>query len=262
MIAAIEIDGKQILLDATNPYSVSNILPLRDLNWTGRLIKSDGSSKEINLVPTTTSKQTINIMAKMDAKAAVSGKARLMRTDYSAESFREKYAAQNKQQYVEMLENRYGNALISEYVSDVTADLSKPVAESFTFTTDNVSDVIGEKIYVNPMLFFTESQNPFVLETRQLPIYYGYPFQIKYNISLEIPEGYAIESKPKSVKITTGENVGYFTFNIQSAENKVQISVTQEINSALISGNFYEPLKEFYKKMIEKQNEKIVLKKI
>ena len=262
VIAAIEIDGKQILLDATDPYATLNILPLRDLNWTGRLIKSDGSSKEIALVPATASKKTINIVAKMDAKAAVTGKLRTIRTDYSALSFREKYATQNKEQYVEKLENEYGDAQISEYSSDNSADLSKAVTEAFAFATGNASEFIGDKIFVSPMLFFTEQQNPFVLETRDLPIYYGYPFQIKYNISLEIPDGYAVESLPKSGRITTGENLGNFSFNAISAENKVQISVTQEINSAIVSGNFYEPLKEFYKKMIEKENEKIILKKI
>ena len=49
VIAAAEIDGKQILLDATHKYTTQNILPLNVLNWTGRLIKKDGTSQEINL---------------------------------------------------------------------------------------------------------------------------------------------------------------------------------------------------------------------
>lgn len=52
VIAAADIDGKQILLDGTSKFTTQNILPFNTLNWTGRLIKNDGTSQEINLVPT------------------------------------------------------------------------------------------------------------------------------------------------------------------------------------------------------------------
>jgi len=262
VIAAIEIDGKQILLDATDKYATFNILPLRALNWTGRLIKPDGSSSEIKLVPESASRESVNILGKIDANGKVSGKLRRVKSDYEALSFREKHADQNREQYVEGLENQWDGVHITDYVSDNGADLSKPVTESLAFADENGAEIIADRMYLNPMLFFTADKNPFVLEKREFPIYFGFPFQQKYNFNLEIPEGYAVESLPKSTKITTGENVGNFTFNIMTADNKIQLSVVKEINSAIISANFYEPLKEFYQKMIEKQTEKIVLKKI
>ncbi|SHF69050.1 hypothetical protein SAMN05443549_10124 [Flavobacterium fluvii] len=81
-------------------------------------------------------------------------------------------------------------------------------------------------------------------------------------MSISIPEGYAVESIPKAMKISTGENVGLFAFNILSEQNKIQIVITKEINNAIVSENFYPVLKDFYQQMIDKQNEKIVLKKI
>jgi Domain of Unknown Function with PDB structure (DUF3857) len=260
VIAAIALDGKTVLLDATDKNATLGILPLRDLNWTGRLIKPDGTSTEINLVPETASKETVNMMAKIESDGKATGKVRMVKTDYNAFWFRDQHGQQAPAQYQEWLENQYGGIEIYELVPDRSTDLSKPVAETFNFAAQ--SEVIGDKIFVNPMLFYAADKNPFVLENRELPIYYGYPFQKKYNISLEIPEGYVVESLPKSIKLTTGENVGNFTFNISSAENKIQLSVSQEINLAIISGNFYGSLKEFYQQMVVKQNEKIVLKKI
>jgi len=262
VIAAIEIDGKQILLDATDAHTAFNILPMRVLNWTGRLIKPDGSSKEIQLAPQTPSRQIFNMMAKIGSDAKVSGKLKVVKTDYEAQAFHEKDAGLNKEQYIEKLENRYNQISISDFSSDNTADVSKPVSETFNFVAQNDSEIIGDKIFINPLLFFTMNTNPFVLEERQFPVYYGYPFQMRYNINLEIPEGYVVESLPKSVKIVTGEDVGSFTFNINNADNKIQITVSKEINKAIVSGAFYEDLKEFYKKMIEKQAEKIILKKV
>jgi hypothetical protein len=34
-----------------------------------------------------------------------------------------------------------------------------------------------------------------------MPIYFGYPTENKYNIIMEVPEGYAVESIPKPIKL-------------------------------------------------------------
>jgi hypothetical protein len=42
-----------------------------------------------------------------------------------------------------------------------------------------------------------------------MPIYFGYPKQEKYQITINIPEGYLVESVPKPIKIATVENVPF-----------------------------------------------------
>ena len=262
VIAAAEIDGKQVLLDATNKFTTQNILPLYALNWIGRLIRRDGTSEEINLVPNFSSKKAINMMVAIDGMGKISGESRFQRTDYEAFTFREKYAGIDKENYLEKVENDLNGIQINGYTIDNVKDLSKPIVENFTFTTDNQCEIIGGKMYIDPLLFFTQTKNPFVQEKREFPIYFGYPKQENFNVSIEIPEGYAIESIPKAMKISTGENVGLFTFNILSQGNKIQILVTKDINTALVSADFYDVLKNFFQQMIEKQNEKIILKKV
>ena len=262
VIAAVIIDGKQLLLDATSKNSVPDILPFRDLNWTGRLIRQDGTSKEINLVPKNMSKESVVVVAKLEANGTLSGKCRVYKTDYMAYGFRETFGKANTVQYVEKLESKLNNVAISNYVVENTDDLLKPISESFDFISNNGVEIIGNKIYINPLLFYAVSKNPFVAETRELPVYFGYPNQEKYNVNIDIPDGYMIESIPKSMALSLGENVGSFTFNIASKENKIQLNAVNELKVTMISGAFFGSLKEFYQKMIDKQNEKIVLKKI
>lgn len=263
VIAAVTVDGKQVLLDATDKNAAPNILPMRDLNWTGRLIRPDSSSEEIKLVPKNLSKETISIIAKIAANGSASGKLKHSRTDYEGLYFRNKYGAVAQSDYLENLENKYPGLKIAAYTSDLDSNTAKPITESFDFTSDNVAEIIDNKIYVDPLLFYTLEKNPFVLEERELPVYYGYPFQVKHSINLEIPDGYAIESLPKIIKVVTGQDpFGTFTFNISATENKIQIVASQEITAPMVATHLYGSLKDFYKKMIEKQNEKIVLKKI
>lgn len=263
VIAAADLDGKQILLDATHKYTTQNILPLNVLNWTGRLIKQDGTSQEINLVPTIPSKVNYTLMTKINNLGHITGKFRVQKTAYEAYSFREKYANQNEENYLEKLENNLDGILINDYsVESRDTDMSKPVIETFTFTSENHCEIIGGKMFIDPLLFFTLKKNPFVQEKRQMPIYFGYPKQEKYNINLEIPEGYAVESIPKSSKIASEDNVILFVMNSQVEGNKIQIIITKEINAAIMEAEYYSNLKDFFQKIIDKQNEKIVLKKI
>jgi hypothetical protein len=262
VIAAVEMDGRQILLDASNKNTTQNIIPLYAINWTGRLINQDGTSREIKLVPSSPSRKGINMIVAIDKKGGVSGKYTLQRTDYEAFAFREKYSGINQQNYLEKVEDDLKGLQISDYSIENSKDLSKPVIESFTFTTDNECEIIGDKMYINPQLFFTQSQNPFLQEKREFPVYFGYPKQEKLNINIDIPEGYVVESIPKPIKLLTGENVGSFVMNCVNLGNKVQIAISKEINKEIVSSDFYDVLKKFYQQMIDKQNEKIVLKKI
>ncbi len=262
VIAATEIGGKQILLDATNKKTAANILPMNVLNSTGRLIRQDGTSDEVSLVSNIQSKELINMMVTIDGMGKMDGKARIQKTDYEAFGFREKYKGINKENYLEKIENDLNGIQISDYVIENVDDLSKPIVENITFTSDNDCEIISGKMYINPLLFFTQTNSPFVQEKREFPIYFGYPKQEKFNVMIEIPEGYVVESFPKTIKIATIENIGLFIFNVLVTGNKIQILVTKDINSARLPSNYYTVLKDFYQKMTYKLNEKIVLKKI
>lgn len=95
-----------------------------------------------------------------------------------------------------------------------------------------------------------------------MPIYFGYPRTTRYNISYEIPEGYTLESLPKPMKVSTEGKELIFSFNAVYDQNKIQILIAEEVNMSIISGDYYETIKDFYQKMIDKENEKIVLKRI
>ena len=262
VIAGVEIDGKQILLDATNKQTIPNVIPLNALNRFGRLIRKDGTSEEVNLMPKTTLNENTVLYVSVDEHGKIAGKCRIQKNDYPAFSFRENNKGFNRESYLEKLENSLNGIQISDYKIENIANLDKPIIESFTFVTGNHCEIIGGKMFINPKLFFTNSRNPFVKEERQMPIYFGYPKQKKYQITINIPEGYLVESVPKPIKVATVENVGVFIFNILPEGKRIQISLTEEINAPLVSSDFYEVLKDFFQQMIDKQNEKIVLIKV
>lgn len=264
VIAAAELDGKKILLDATNKYTTPNVLPLNVLNWRGRLIKEDGSSEGIELISENVSDEECNLKATLKADLGIiDGVLSIKRTDYSAFNFRELNANKSQDVYLEDLENDLNKIEIVAYsVENKTEDLAKPILENFNFTSKNSYDLIGGKIFINPLLFFTESKNPFVQEERQMPIYFGFPNRYIYNVTLELPQGYVLESLPESKRVVTENKEASYKMFIISEDGKIKIKVIKEINKAIFATEDYNMLKEFFQKIIVSQNEKIVLKKI
>lgn len=262
VIAAVEINDGMILLDATEKYSIPNVLPLRDLNWYGRLIRKDGTSMEVDLMPKAFSKESTNMNLVLGNNGSIDGKIRTQFTNHEALYFRQKHLVTSKDNYLEALENKNNNIEISDYVRENELELSKPIVENYSFKDSKTVEVINDKIYISPLIFLASKENPFKQEVREYPVDFGYPTENKYNINIEIPEGYVVESLPKVMNIATGENVGAFKYIIANEGNKIQISITENINTAIVPADFYDVLKDFFQQMIDKQNEKIVLKKV
>lgn len=263
VIAAAEIDGKRMLMDATSKFTTIDILPFHVLNWVGRLISRDGTSENVELLPTAPSKDVNNVIAVIDNRGNVNGKIRRQRTGYEALKFRDKYGSLPQDSYLEDLETVWRRSKIENYlVENKLTNLSNPVTESFNFSFEENDRLLADKMYINPMLCFGEYINPFNEEKRVLPLYFGYPKHTRYSIIVDIPTGYEAEFIPKSMSISIPEKLAIFTYKIGVSDSKIQVVANLENNGTILSASYYEDFKEFFKKVIEKQSERIILKKI
>lgn len=262
VICGVEIENGIIFLDATSKNTQPNILPSRALNWFGRIIRENKSSAEVSLDPKMLSKETVSIIATMDETGKITGKARDQYSEYNAYNFREISLGLSKDSYIEKLEKRYPGIEIDDYTTVNDKDLALPIIENFSFGHNALVENIGNKIYFSPLLHYTTKQNPFTQEIRQYPVDFTYPYQDRYLINITIPKGYVVESLPAAISMTMEENIGSFKYNILSSGDQIQLKVSFDMNYSNVSPEYYETLKNFYKGMIEKQNEKVVLKKV
>ena len=112
------------------------------------------------------------------------------------------------------------------------------------------------------MFFFAETKNIFTQEKREYPIDFIFPHQDKYNVSFTIPEGYVVETIPQSKSIAMIEGIGSFKYLISNNGNQFQIVYSVDINQAIVSSEYYDVLKNFFKEIVDRHSEKIVLKKL
>lgn len=262
VVALVKIDGKNIFLDATSKYSKPNMLPVRTLNWAGRIVKEGGLSGSISLQPDYKSSESIMMMASISNTGDVEGKVRRTCKDYIAYSFRAINSDLSEEDYLEKLEENYNGIEISDYSIKNKEEIGKPVIESFSFNTEDTAEIIGNKMYLSPLFWLTQTENPFKKENREYPIDYGYPWEDTYSVTINTPKGYAVESVPEPCNIIVGDGIGQFKLHISKTPLGLQIKSDLKINKAIISALDYQGLKDFYKAIVEKQTEKVVLSKI
>lgn len=262
VIAGVELsNGSVVLLDATNKNAVPNIIPENALNWFGRIVRKNGTSEMVDLYPKKVSLETISILAELKSDGSISGKQRKQLTDYNAFRFRSRHANRNHDDYVQELEKEHNFSAVENYEVTNTNDLSKPIVETYSFSSNSMTDIIDSKIYITPMLFHQMDVNPFKAEERAYPIDFNFPSKDTYNFSIKIPEGYVVESKPETLNLNMNQNMVSFRYSVSENLGTIQLSCVIEVNSPIIESDYYPHLKELFNQIVLKQNEKIVLVK-
>lgn len=262
VVAGIELDGKTILLDATDKYALPNILPARAVNWVGRMIYQKGGSKEVDLETMMLSKDNIILSYVISEDGKASGNLKRQLSNYYAYNYRNSYGQMELESIIQNKEKSFDNIEIENYKSENINDLSAAVIESFDFIDDKHIEVIGDKMYLSPLLFFGLEANPFKLEERTYPIEFRFPFIDKYLVSITIPDGYEVESFPKTENLLFSEKILAHKYIFTNEGKTLKLMLQDEVNTSILAAEDYQNLKEYFQKMVDKQTEKIVLKKI
>ncbi len=261
VVVCAEINGKDILLDATEKLSILGMLPQRALNWEGTLVLEDGRTRKINLYPKKISLGNTIMNITINDDGSIEGKQRTSYTNLKALQYRKEYKKYTKDEYVENLINTYTFDDLVDFEVKNLKDLNKPIMETYAFEFDEGVDVIGNEMYISPLFFLKIKSNPFKLEERNYPVNFVYTQSRKKIINIKIPEGYQVASLPKPIKVSLPDSMGSFLFNISEVAGGLNVISTFKINSAIIPAYKYLELKEFYNQRVLKEAEKVVLTK-
>ncbi len=259
VICGVEQNNKVLLLDASNKNGEINILEPKLLNWQGRLIRVDGSSNWIPLIPSKHAVNNTMISASISEDLDINGTVKMRLTGNLSQKARTKFEIIPDDEKRKILENENDGIEISNASFDNLETLNKPIAIIYDFETTNYIEEIGGKLYFSPMLFKAIEENPFKMEDRKYPIDYNYPKKERTIINIQIPDGYSVAFLPENTSFGLGNSEVGFKYNISNHENTIKLMVDFSVNQSLIPPDVYKNLKGFYQLMIEKMNEKVVL---
>jgi len=259
VISAVVFDnGSYVLLDATERYSLPNVLPIRALNWEGRLIKKGGDSYSLPLKMTRHAVEDNTLSVKVTEEGMVEGMMRSKFTLHNALNYRKKYNHLKEENVISKFEEKY-NIEIDNFRISNKQKLGKPIGQLMKFSSEDLIEEISGKTYITPMLFMATKTNPFKLENRKFPIDFATPWKDANRVSIQLPVGYTVEFVPEATAVELPEGLGVFKYQVKAIKNTISVISIVQINKSVITPQHYTFLKDFFKKIVEKQSEKIVL---
>jgi hypothetical protein len=265
IISSVNLDnGNVIFLDATDQFSTPNVLPTRCLNFNGILLKKDDFPEKIDLFPKYLSQQNNVMNVKIYENGNIHGKLRRRFSKHFGYKFRSDFREIETSSYIEGLENSF-NISVEDYDCKFKYAPAKPIVETIAFTSTFNQDIINGDIYVSPLFFFRRENNPFREDTneRKLPLNFTFPRSKKHVVTIEIPEGYEISYIPENYSNQILDNRFSYSYTINKInETNLQFLITQNINTSVLGVENYGEVKAHYEKILNKETEKIVLKKL
>ncbi|WP_300027301.1 DUF3858 domain-containing protein [uncultured Maribacter sp.] len=262
VIAGVKDGESYSFLDATEKYSMVNVLPMRDLNWFGRAINKDGTAVMVDLLPAKMSKEITMLNLVLDDDLSFEGSVKQRYSDYYAMLLRDKYNAETEVEYIQELEDKYSGIEISNFEIKEVTQPNKIINQAYEIYLDESIDDAGDKLYFSPLLHLSQDESPFKSEIREFPVDFGYPWEDSFIVNITLPENYTIATLPENKMISLPNKLGFFNFQISTLDNTLQISSKISFKKALISNDHYAQLKEFYRQIVEKHSEKVVLQRI
>ncbi|WP_416444432.1 DUF3857 domain-containing protein [Leeuwenhoekiella sp. A16] len=262
VIASVRLNGELILLDATEKFSVPNLLPARVYNWKGRLINKNGASEEVELYSDVPAHKNTLISAEIDQNGAIIGKSSTRFMALDALNYRRENANKEPETLATQKADENNLAEVYDLSIENIDELDSPVIETYNFEIGHGADIIGDKLYFTPLLYTALNASPFTLEERQYPVDFVHPFSLSKIVNLKYPDNYKVESIPEPLNVALPNGLGTFLYNITNQNGYVNVIARFVINKVLIEPADYASLKEFYNQRVKKEQEKIVLTKV
>lgn len=259
VVTHVKIDGKEYLLDATDPLLPAGMLPVRCLNGEGRLIKKD-DQRWVALAPEQIYSKLFNAKMTINSEGEIVGTGNESAGGYGGLSLRRTILEEGETKFMERVAKDVGDFSIGKPKIDNLNDIDKSLNITYDIKA-NGSGQTNDIIYLNPMLGYGEEENPFKLNERVYPVDFATPIDETYICHITIPEGYEVEEAPKSIAVNLPENSGRFMYMVQQQGNVIQVMSKVSINKPVFYAPEYAHLKELYDHIVAKHAEQIVIKK-
>jgi hypothetical protein len=259
-VAYAKIGEKVYMLDATDPLLPLGMLPFKALNWQGKIIAEKGIAW-INLYPKTAESYNNYVNLKFDESGNLIGDLSVQAKDYAGLKARHEIDENTEAKYIaEYFKNQADKFKVKEAKIENLKDIYQPLKITCKIEIEN--PLMGDKIYLEPYIIKSFTENPFKQEERRFPVDFGHPIQESFLLILNLPEGVEIEEMPKNMNLIMPDKTASFTYTVGKTGNMLQVRGRMVIEKPVYEPEEYVHLRDFFSQLIAKQSEQIVLKRV
>ncbi len=262
VIAAIPQGEDYLFLDATAKYLDAGYLPGRTLNLDGVLITHDRKGIRISLENPNKGNVQNMVLSELTDDLLIKGQARTIYSGYKASVARNDVKdAEKGEGYTKELHDRFPNLDVISFKDTGSDSTAAKVVHNLQFELSGQADEAGDLIYLNPMMIWQDLENVFKTEKREFPVFYNSYGTEKHSITITLPINIQVESLPAPVRMSLPDNLGSFSYNVVANGTNISIQYLKTENTDIISQEYYEALRNYTSLIIDKQAEKVVLRR-
>ena len=148
-------------------------------------------------------------------------------------------------------------------IANIKTDYSKseqPIAIiSYDMTAEKYATITGSRMFVPLNPFRNLWGKNFSSSSRKLPIHIQAAINQTDSISIDLPEGFSIESMPQPSSISS--KFGNFSSHIESSDNSLLLIQKLTVPTGEYSAESYQEMKAFFQKVDSALSERVVLRK-
>lgn len=263
MIAAARVDGKYFLFDATDSLCTANILPTRALNDKGRVILDSKNSEWVDLQNNKIAKTQVSYDLVLNPDGSFAGKMTRSYDDYGAYFRRLNiYNHNGPEGFVKYLEDANPGLQITKWDIQNLSNLGNKLIENYEINIPNATEQTDSALFFDPLFFEKTTENPLKSEERIYPVEMPTPTMEMATIKISLPSNYTLASVPKAFIASLPDKSAKISYNSNSMGTVLSITFISSINKTLFLPDEYKNLREFFTLSLQKQSEKVVLKKL
>ena len=135
-----------------------------------------------------------------------------------------------------------------------------PIVAELDVEAPSLGSFAGSRALVPMSVFGALAKNPFAQEKRKYPIFFPYAWSEDDDITLDVPDGYSVESLPRDVNYDVNV-AGYKTHYDSSTPKSIHLTRSFEVRSLYFDADSYSPLRNFFSKVSAADQEQLVLRK-
>ena len=260
LIVALKTESGFSLLDASEKYMPSYLLPDRAINGQGRIV-DDKISQWIPLTCKYKDQSNYKYELTLNPDLNLTGKIIMTYTDYAAYDFRDDYSSYNsKEEYARAMEKNNPGLIINDVAIENLEDLYKPIIITMDVNIEGLVTQVDNELYITPMLFEQVKENPFNAVDRLYPICFSRQQDTKVNIVITLPNNVTTGVLPKPMSSKLRNNAIAFTYNSSNEGKQVKVDYAFNINSLMINQEMYKDVRNVYNNLVSKHAEPVILK--
>lgn len=260
VITRATIDSAYFYLDASEPWLAFGRLPERCYNGYARVLNKElPASLSLDPDSLVESKIILAIISRGE-KGGLTAHVQTTPGFNEACLVREKVRTGGQQEFMKTIRTAYSSDMAPSNLEIDSLKLpEKPLQIGYDLTI--VPDAGSDLFYFNPMLSEGYKENPFKAAERLYPVEMPFTMDETYSLTMEIPEGYAVDELPKSNKVLFNSDEGYFEYIIVKGEDNIQMRSRIKLKKAVFRPEDYSTLRDFFAFIVKKHGEQIVFKK-